>query len=84
MALAPYGIAVDAVAPGFVATDMGNAIMDAGDGAAIRAQSPFNRVARPEEVAAAVHWLASPRPQWASGAVRRPERRLLPPLTRRS
>lgn len=67
LALAPRGIAVNAVAPGFVATDMGNAIMDAGDGAAIRAQSPFNRVARPEEVAEAVLFLAGS--QWSSGAV---------------
>jgi NAD(P)-dependent dehydrogenase (short-subunit alcohol dehydrogenase family) len=67
LALAPRGITVNAVAPGFVATDMGNAVMDAGDGAAIRAQSPFNRVARPEEVAAAVLFLASS--EWSSGAV---------------
>jgi NAD(P)-dependent dehydrogenase (short-subunit alcohol dehydrogenase family) len=35
----------------------------------IRAQSPFNRVARPEEIAAAVVYLASPQAQWTSGAV---------------
>jgi NAD(P)-dependent dehydrogenase (short-subunit alcohol dehydrogenase family) len=67
--LAPSGIAVNAVAPGFVATDMGHAVMDTGDGDAIRAQSPFNRVARPEEVAAAVLYLASPEAEWSSGAV---------------
>ncbi|UWZ35548.1 SDR family oxidoreductase [Dactylosporangium roseum] len=67
LALGPHGIAVSAVAPGFVATDMGQAIMDAGDGAAIRAQSPFNRVARPEEVADAVLFLASS--EWSSGTV---------------
>ena len=38
-------------------------------GAAIRAQSPFDRVARPEEIAAAVHWLASPQAEWASGTI---------------
>ncbi|WP_422736443.1 SDR family NAD(P)-dependent oxidoreductase [Micromonospora sp. WMMD729] len=38
-------------------------------GAAIRAQSPFDRVARPEEIAAAVHWLASPEAEWASGTI---------------
>ncbi|MET7399022.1 SDR family oxidoreductase [Dactylosporangium sp. NPDC005572] len=67
LALGPSGIAVNAVAPGFVATDMGQAIMDQGDGDAIRAQSPFNRVARPDEVAAAVLFLASS--EWASGSV---------------
>ncbi|GGM60394.1 SDR family NAD(P)-dependent oxidoreductase [Dactylosporangium sucinum] len=67
LALGPSGIAVTAVAPGFVATDMGQAIMDQGDGDAIRAQSPFNRVARPEEVADAVLFLASS--EWSSGSV---------------
>ncbi len=39
------------------------------DGDRIRAQSPFGRVARPGEIADAVVWLASPRAQWASGAI---------------
>ena len=38
-------------------------------GDAIRAQSPFNRVATPEEIAAAVVYLASPGAAWSSGAV---------------
>ena len=69
VALAPYGIAVASVAPGFVATDMTNEHLKAERGDAIRAQSPFNRVARPDEVAAAVHWLASPEAEWASGTI---------------
>jgi NAD(P)-dependent dehydrogenase (short-subunit alcohol dehydrogenase family) len=69
VALAPYGIAVASVAPGFIATDMTNEHLKAERGAAIRAQSPFDRVARPEEVAAAVHWLASPEAEWASGTI---------------
>jgi 3-oxoacyl-[acyl-carrier protein] reductase len=69
LALAPLGITVTAVAPGYVETDMGNAHLKSPRGAAIRAQSPFNRVATPDEVAAAVHWLASPAAEWASGAI---------------
>jgi NAD(P)-dependent dehydrogenase (short-subunit alcohol dehydrogenase family) len=69
VALAPYGIAVTAVAPGFVETDMASEHLNSDRGDEIRAQSPFNRVARPEEVAAAVHWLASAEAQWASGAI---------------
>jgi NAD(P)-dependent dehydrogenase (short-subunit alcohol dehydrogenase family) len=69
VALAPYGIAVASVAPGFVETDMTNEHLKAERGDAIRSQSPFNRVARPEEIAAAVHWLASPEAQWASGTI---------------
>ncbi|MGN9775289.1 SDR family NAD(P)-dependent oxidoreductase [Micromonospora sp. H33] len=69
VALAPYGITVATVAPGFVETDMTTEHLDGERGVAIRAQSPFNRVARPEEIAAAVHWLASPASEWASGTI---------------
>jgi NAD(P)-dependent dehydrogenase (short-subunit alcohol dehydrogenase family) len=69
VALAPHGIAVTTVAPGFVATDMTNEHLKPPRGDAIRAQSPFDRVARPEEVAEAVRWLASPGAEWASGTI---------------
>lgn len=69
VALAPYGIAVTSVAPGFVETDMTNEHLKAPRGDAVRAQSPFGRVARAEEVAAAVVALASPEAEWASGTV---------------
>ncbi|MFC5835146.1 SDR family NAD(P)-dependent oxidoreductase [Nonomuraea insulae] len=69
IALAQRGIAVAAVAPGFVETDMTNEHLKAPRGDAIRAQSPFGRVAHPEEIAAAVVYLASPAAEWASGAV---------------
>jgi 3-oxoacyl-[acyl-carrier protein] reductase len=69
VALAPHGITVASVAPGYVQTDMtaGELATPAGD--AIRAQSPFNRVATPGEIAAAVVYLASPEAAWSSGAV---------------
>jgi 3-oxoacyl-[acyl-carrier protein] reductase len=57
------------VAPGYVATDMGNAALKSPRGPEIRAESPFNRVATPEEVAAAIIWLAEPDAQWASGTI---------------
>ena len=87
VALAPRGIAVTGVAPGFVSTDkaagplatcvapgfvetdLTNDHLKPPRGEEIRAQSPFNRVARPEEIAAAVLWLASPEAEWASGAI---------------
>ena len=68
-ALAPLGIAVASVAPGYVATDMAGDDLSSPRGAEIRAQSPFNRIATPEEIAAAVVYLASPEAEWASGAV---------------
>jgi 3-oxoacyl-[acyl-carrier protein] reductase len=67
-ALAPFGIAVATVAPGYVETAMARPDLSS-RGAEVRAQSPFNRVARTEEIAAAVVYLASPEAEWASGAV---------------
>ncbi|WP_053721029.1 SDR family NAD(P)-dependent oxidoreductase [Saccharothrix sp. NRRL B-16348] len=65
VSLAPHGIAVASVAPGFVGTDrVADMVTDE-----VLAQSPFGRVAKPEEVAAAVVYLASPAAEWASGAV---------------
>jgi 3-oxoacyl-[acyl-carrier protein] reductase len=69
VALAPHGITVASVAPGFVQTDMTVEQLATQAGDAIRAQSPFNRVAAPEEIAAAVVYLASPEAAWSSGAV---------------
>jgi NAD(P)-dependent dehydrogenase (short-subunit alcohol dehydrogenase family) len=69
LVLGEHGISVTAVAPGYVETDMANAHLKSPRGPEIRAQSPFNRVARPQEIAAAVLYLASPEAEWASGAV---------------
>jgi 3-oxoacyl-[acyl-carrier protein] reductase len=69
LVLAPHGISVTAVAPGFVQTEMARAVLEGASGAAVRAQSPFGRVARPEEVAAAVLWLASPEARFSSGTI---------------
>jgi 3-oxoacyl-[acyl-carrier protein] reductase len=69
VALAPHNITVAGVAPGFVETDMAQRHLQGARGEAIRAQSPFGRVARPAEVAAAVLYLASPEAQWATGAI---------------
>jgi 3-oxoacyl-[acyl-carrier protein] reductase len=69
VSLAPYGIGVAAVAPGFIRTDMAVPLLDGPAGDGIRAQSPFGRVAEPDDVASAVAWLALPGSLWASGAV---------------
>jgi NAD(P)-dependent dehydrogenase (short-subunit alcohol dehydrogenase family) len=68
-ALAPFGIAVASVAPGYVETAMARPDLDSARGEEIRAQSPFGRVATVEEIAAAVVYLASEPAEWASGAV---------------
>jgi NAD(P)-dependent dehydrogenase (short-subunit alcohol dehydrogenase family) len=69
VALAPHGITVGAVAPGFIRTDMADSVLSGPAGDAIRAQSPFGRVGEPDEVAAAVAWLASADANWATGTV---------------
>ncbi|MCE1179806.1 MAG: SDR family oxidoreductase [Micrococcales bacterium] len=67
--LGRHGIAVTSIAPGFIDTDMAAQGLAGEQGARTRAQSPFDRVARPEEVAEAIVALADPRAEWASGAV---------------
>ena len=69
LALAPHDIAVSSVAPGFVATERQAERIAGAEGEALRAQSPFGRVGTPEEVAAAVLYLASAEARWASGTV---------------
>ena len=68
-ALAPRGIFVAAVAPGFVETDMAEPFLAGPGGEAIRAQSPLGRAAAPEEIAEVVLFLASGRCGFATGAV---------------
>jgi 3-oxoacyl-[acyl-carrier protein] reductase len=69
VALAPLGISVATVAPGFVDTEMAAEVLSGPRGDEVRAQSPFGRVASAGEVAAAVHWLASGQARFASGAI---------------
>jgi 3-oxoacyl-[acyl-carrier protein] reductase len=67
--LGARGIAVTTVAPGFVETDMAMQALAGEAGAVRRAESPFGRVADPDEIAAAVAFLASPQAEWASGGI---------------
>ncbi len=68
-ALGPRGISVTAVAPGFTETEMAATELTGESGVRRRAESPLGRVATPEEVAAAVLYLASPGAEMASGTV---------------
>jgi 3-oxoacyl-[acyl-carrier protein] reductase len=58
--LGPHGITVNAVAPGFVLTDMAAAGRTESDFASIAAKSMVRRIGKPEDVANAVAFLASP------------------------
>jgi 3-oxoacyl-[acyl-carrier protein] reductase len=62
-------IAVTSVAPGFTETDMAAETLAGPDGDRRRAESPMGRVATPQEVAQAVHYLASPQAEFATGTV---------------
>jgi 3-oxoacyl-[acyl-carrier protein] reductase len=67
--LGPEGIAVTAIAPGWTTTDMAAKALE-GDGYdRRRLESPLERVAAPDEVAAAILYLASPLAEFATGTV---------------
>jgi NAD(P)-dependent dehydrogenase (short-subunit alcohol dehydrogenase family) len=67
--LGEFNIAVTAVAPGFVATDMAKPILESEKGDEIRNQSPFGRVAKVEEVAETIVFLASEKTEFLSGGI---------------
>jgi 3-oxoacyl-[acyl-carrier protein] reductase len=63
---ASRGITVNAVAPGFIDTDMTSSLPEAAQKAIIE-QTPLGRVGRPEEVATAVLYLASDEAGYVTG-----------------
>lgn len=64
--VASRGITVNAVAPGFIASDMTDALSDA-QKAALAEKIPQGRIGRPEEVAACVAFLASDEAAYITG-----------------
>lgn len=66
--LAPFGITVNAVAPGLVTTPLAESFT-AAQRAAVVAQTPLGRECRPEEVAAAILFLASRAATYITGEV---------------
>ena len=69
IALAPHNIFVYTVAPGFVETPMAAGILDGPEGNEIRAQSPYGRVAQPEEVGKTIAFLALQAPEFLTGCI---------------
>lgn len=66
--LGSRSITANVVSPGFVETDMTDVLTDE-QRAAIKTQVPLGRYAAPEEVAAAVTWLAGDGGAYVTGAV---------------
>ena len=69
VALAPHNIFVYTVAPGFVETPMAAGILDGPEGNEIRAQSPYGRVAQPEEVGETIAFLGLEAPEFLTGCI---------------
>lgn len=61
------GVLANCVAPGFVETDLMTNLLPEAQRAALAAQVPVGRFARPEEIAALVAWLCSPENTYVSG-----------------
>lgn len=69
--LAPYGIRVNAVSPGFVRVDSAVNPLSPGYVEAITQTIPLGRVGRPEDIAEAVLFLSSQRSKWTTGSILR-------------
>lgn len=68
--LGPMGIRVNAVAPGFVVVDSDlNRLTD--DYVSKVSANPLGRKGRPDDIARAVLWLASPAAEWITGEILR-------------
>jgi len=67
--LAPHNIYVGVVAPGFTETDMASKTLTPIERKNLLRESPFKRMAKPEEVAHAILFLASDGAAYSSGAI---------------
>lgn len=68
-ALGRHGIHVFTVAPGFVETEMAREFLDGPQGEFLRRESPLGRVARPEEVARTILFLAADGAEFLTGCI---------------
>lgn len=67
--LAPHGVFIGVVAPGFTETDMATKTLTPTERENLLRESPFKRMAQPEEVAHAILFLSSEKAAYASGSI---------------
>ncbi|MEM9362643.1 MAG: SDR family oxidoreductase [Bacteroidota bacterium] len=67
--LAPYNIYIGVVAPGFTETEMAAVTLTPAERENLLRESPFKRMAQPEEVAHAILFLASEGAEYTSGTI---------------
>lgn len=67
----PAGVRVNAIAPGYVQTDMVEALIQQGklDRAPLLARTPLRRLGRPADIAAMACFLGSPAADWITGTI---------------
>jgi len=66
--LAPRGVTVNALAPGFIETDM-TAVLNENVRQAVLEKVPLNSFGQPEDIAAAAAFLAGPQARYITGQV---------------
>jgi NAD(P)-dependent dehydrogenase (short-subunit alcohol dehydrogenase family) len=69
MDLGPHGVTVNAVAPGFILTDMARAGRGAQDIASVAEKAMVKRVGQPEDIAHAVAFLCAPESSFITGQI---------------
>jgi len=67
--LAPHGIYVNCVAPGWVETEMTASALNGPERASILSKIPLGRVAKPEEIAAPILFLCTPHAGFVTGEI---------------
>jgi NAD(P)-dependent dehydrogenase (short-subunit alcohol dehydrogenase family) len=67
----PHGVRVNAIAPGYVQTDMMETLVQQGllDREALLARTTLRRLGRPADIAAMACFLGSPAAEWINGAI---------------
>ena len=67
--LAPRGVTVNAIAPGFIATDMSEVVRNAAGDSIVKKFIPMRRLGQPEDIAGVVIFLASAASSYLTGQV---------------